>query len=142
MRSHFPVSIFSSQFPSYIFFLPYFSLSPLSSPLSLFPLFLSFPSPIPSQVHCLNTLFSKLDVNQSIIFCNSVHRVELLAKKITELGYVNSRFLHDIYVHSTPLVCSFISTRPLSSLSHPNSFSLSLSLSLSLPQIFLFLHPC
>ena len=41
-----------------------------------------------SQVHCLNTLFSKLDVNQSIIFCNSVHRVELLAKKITELGYV------------------------------------------------------
>lgn len=39
------------------------------------------------KVHCLNTLFAKLDVNQSIIFCNSVNRVELLAKKITELGY-------------------------------------------------------
>lgn len=39
------------------------------------------------KVHCLNTLFTKLEVNQSIIFCNSVNRVELLAKKITELGY-------------------------------------------------------
>lgn len=39
------------------------------------------------KVHCLNTLFSKLQINQSIIFCNSVQRVELLAKKITELGY-------------------------------------------------------
>lgn len=39
------------------------------------------------KVHCLNTLFSKLAINQSIIFCNSVNRVELLAKKITELGY-------------------------------------------------------
>jgi superfamily II DNA/RNA helicase len=39
------------------------------------------------QVHCLNTLFSKLQINQSIIFCNSTQRVELLAKKITELGF-------------------------------------------------------
>lgn len=39
------------------------------------------------KVHCLNTLFKKLQINQSIIFCNSVNRVELLAKKITELGY-------------------------------------------------------
>ncbi|XP_067034963.1 probable ATP-dependent RNA helicase ddx6 [Acropora muricata] len=39
------------------------------------------------KVHCLNTLFSKLQVNQAIIFCNSVQRVELLAKKITDLGY-------------------------------------------------------
>ncbi|KAK2078985.1 hypothetical protein QBZ16_002675 [Prototheca wickerhamii] len=39
------------------------------------------------KVHCLNTLFNKLSINQSIIFCNSVNRVELLAKKITELGY-------------------------------------------------------
>jgi len=39
------------------------------------------------KVHCLNTLFSRLQINQSIIFCNSVNRVELLAKKITELGY-------------------------------------------------------
>lgn len=39
------------------------------------------------KVHCLNTLFSKLEINQSVIFCNSVNRVELLAKKITELGY-------------------------------------------------------
>lgn len=39
------------------------------------------------KVHCLNTLFTKLEINQSIIFCNSTNRVELLAKKITELGY-------------------------------------------------------
>merc|ERR1719440_453924 len=45
------------------------------------------------KVHCLNTLFSKLQINQSIIFCNSVNRVELLAKKITELGY-SSFYIH------------------------------------------------
>jgi len=39
------------------------------------------------KVHCLNTLFSKLSINQSIIFCNTFKRVELLAKNITELGY-------------------------------------------------------
>jgi ATP-dependent RNA helicase DDX6/DHH1 len=46
------------------------------------------------KVHCLNTLFSKLQINQSIIFCSSHQRVELLAKKITQLGY--SCF----YIHS------------------------------------------
>ena len=46
------------------------------------------------KVHCLHTLFGKLQINQSIIFCNSSTRVELLAKKITELGY--SCF----YIHS------------------------------------------
>ncbi|KAN0015963.1 hypothetical protein ACTFIU_005913 [Dictyostelium citrinum] len=45
------------------------------------------------KIHCLNTLFSKLQINQSIIFCNSVNRVELLAKKITELGY-SCFFIH------------------------------------------------
>lgn len=39
------------------------------------------------KVHCLNTLFSRLRINQAIIFCNSTQRVELLAKKITDLGY-------------------------------------------------------
>ncbi|KAL5499823.1 hypothetical protein EMCRGX_G011286 [Ephydatia muelleri] len=39
------------------------------------------------KVHCLNTLFSKLQINQSIIFCSTAQRVELLAKKITQLGY-------------------------------------------------------
>lgn len=39
------------------------------------------------KLRCLNTLFSKLQINQSIIFCNSASRVELLAQKITELGY-------------------------------------------------------
>lgn len=38
------------------------------------------------KVICLTTLFNKLNINQCIIFCNSVKRVELLAKKITELG--------------------------------------------------------
>jgi len=39
------------------------------------------------KVRCLNTLFNKLQINQSIIFCNSSNRVELLAKKLTDLGY-------------------------------------------------------
>lgn len=39
------------------------------------------------KVHCMKTLFSKLNVNQSIIFCSSINRVELLAKKITQLGH-------------------------------------------------------
>ncbi|KAK4400754.1 DEAD-box ATP-dependent RNA helicase 12 [Sesamum angolense] len=41
----------------------------------------------------------KLQINQSIIFCNSVNRVELLAKKITELGYscfyIHAKMLQD-----------------------------------------------
>lgn len=45
------------------------------------------------KVHCLNTLFGKLKINQSIIFCNSSLRVELLAKKIIELGY-SCYFIH------------------------------------------------
>jgi ATP-dependent RNA helicase DDX6/DHH1 len=47
------------------------------------------------KVHCLATLFSKLSINQAIIFCNSVKRVELLAKKILEMGascyYIHAR---------------------------------------------------
>ncbi|KAK2194779.1 bifunctional P-loop containing nucleoside triphosphate hydrolase/Helicase [Babesia duncani] len=39
------------------------------------------------KIHCLSTLFSRLQINQAIIFCNSVTRVELLAKKIIELGF-------------------------------------------------------
>ena len=45
------------------------------------------------KVQCLNTLFSKLEINQAIIFCNSTNRVELLARKITELGY-SCFFIH------------------------------------------------
>ena len=46
------------------------------------------------KVHCLNTIFSRLTINQCIIFCNSVTRVELLAKKITDSGY------SCLYIHS------------------------------------------
>lgn len=46
------------------------------------------------KLHCLNTLFTKLQINQCIIFCNSVKRVELLAKKISQLG------LSCFYIHS------------------------------------------
>lgn len=35
----------------------------------------------------LHALFAKLEINQSVIFCNSVQRVETLARRITELGY-------------------------------------------------------
>ncbi|KAL7424705.1 DExD/H-box ATP-dependent RNA helicase dhh1 [Cryptotrichosporon argae] len=76
------------------------------------------------KVHCLNTLFSKLQINQSIIFCNSTQRVELLAKKITELGYScfysharmlqahRNRVFHDFRQGMTRnLVCSDLLTR-------------------------------
>ena len=45
------------------------------------------------KLHCLNTLFTKLDISQAIIFCNSSKRVELLAKKISQLGY-SCFFIH------------------------------------------------
>lgn len=76
------------------------------------------------KVHCLNTLFSKLQITQSIIFCNSTQRVELLAKKITELGYCcyyihakmaqqhRNRVFHDFRAGlCRNLVCSDLFTR-------------------------------
>lgn len=76
------------------------------------------------KIHCLNTLFNKLQINQSIIFCNSVNRVELLAKKITQLGYScyyiharmqqqhRNRVFHDFRMgHCRNLVCSDLITR-------------------------------
>lgn len=47
-----------------------------------------------TQVHCLNTLFLRLQIQQSVIFCSTRSRVELLSHKITKLGY--SCF----YIHS------------------------------------------
>ena len=35
----------------------------------------------------MHTLFSKLETNQAIIFCNTTKRVELLSKKIMEMGF-------------------------------------------------------
>lgn len=76
------------------------------------------------KIHCLNTLFNKLQINQSIIFCNSVNRVELLAKKITQLGYScyyiharmaqqhRNRVFHDFRAgNCRNLVCSDLITR-------------------------------
>ncbi|CAJ0581128.1 unnamed protein product, partial [Mesorhabditis spiculigera] len=76
------------------------------------------------KVHCLNTLFRKLQINQSIIFCNSTQRVELLAKKITEIGYScyyihsrmaqnhRNRVFHDFRQgNCRNLVCSDLLTR-------------------------------
>ena len=39
------------------------------------------------KVQCINSLLKLLRINQCIIFCNSVSRVELLAKKILQLGF-------------------------------------------------------
>jgi ATP-dependent RNA helicase DDX6/DHH1 len=76
------------------------------------------------KLHCLNTLFSKLNINQSIIFCNSTNRVELLANKIHELGYScyysharmpqrdRNKVFHDFRNGNTRvLVCSDLLTR-------------------------------
>jgi len=50
------------------------------------------------KIPCLNTLFRRLRINQSIIFCNSVHRVEMLARCIHEqLGY------SCLYIHAKML---------------------------------------
>eukprot|EP00049_Salpingoeca_infusionum_P017535 m.353333 g.353333 ORF g.353333 m.353333 type:complete len:413 (+) comp16740_c0_seq1:452-1690(+) len=38
------------------------------------------------KLQCLNTLFGQLQIKQAIIFCRSAKRVELLAKKIIDLG--------------------------------------------------------
>ena len=57
------------------------------------------------KVHCLNTLFTKLDINQSVIFCNSVNRVELLAKKITELKCVCLPLRRCCCCRCSPLSC-------------------------------------
>ena len=38
------------------------------------------------KLNCLHTLFQKLEINQTIIFCNTTKRVKLLAKKIIEMG--------------------------------------------------------
>lgn len=76
------------------------------------------------KIHCLHTLFSKLEINQSIIFCNNISRVELLAKRITQLGYScfyiharmdqadRNRVFHEFRNGATRhLVCSDLFTR-------------------------------
>lgn len=76
------------------------------------------------KVACLDSLFSKLQINQAMIFCNSVPRVVLLAKKITEMGqscyYIHSqmpqaqrnRVFHDFREGKCRnLVCSDLLTR-------------------------------
>jgi ATP-dependent RNA helicase DDX6/DHH1 len=76
------------------------------------------------KLHCLNTLFSKLDISQAIIFCNTAKRVELLAKKIDQLGYScffihsrmaqadRNRIFHDFKNGETRcLVCTDLFTR-------------------------------
>ena len=45
------------------------------------------------KLHCLHTLFEKLEINQEIVFCNTNKRVELLAKKITEMGFLEDNYL-------------------------------------------------
>jgi ATP-dependent RNA helicase DDX6/DHH1 len=76
------------------------------------------------KVQCLNTLFKKLQINQAIIFCNSVSRVELLAKKIAQLKYScyyiharmdqrhRNRVFHEFSIgNCRNLVCSDLFTR-------------------------------
>ena len=77
-----------------------------------------------TRVRRLNLMNFYLQINQSIIFCNSTQRVELLAKKITELGYScyyihakmaqahRNRVFHDFRAGlCRNLVCSDLFTR-------------------------------
>lgn len=70
------------------------------------------------------TQLLQLRINQAIIFCNSTQRVELLAKKITEIGYScyyihskmsqphRNRVFHDFRQgNCRNLVCSDLLTR-------------------------------
>jgi len=76
------------------------------------------------KVLCLHTLFKRLNINQAIIFCSSANRVELLAQKITRLGfscyYIHARMaqqhrkrvFHDFRSgHCKNLVCTDLITR-------------------------------
>jgi len=76
------------------------------------------------KVLCLKTLFKMLQIHQAIIFCNSSKRVELLAQRITRLGfscyYIHSgmaqqhrnRVFHDFRSgHCRNLVCTDLFTR-------------------------------
>jgi len=76
------------------------------------------------KVLCLHTLFKRLEINQAIIFCNSADRVELLAQKITSMGfscyYIHARMaqrhrrkvFHDFRSgHCKNLVCTDLITR-------------------------------
>lgn len=76
------------------------------------------------KVHCLNTLFAKLEINQAIIFVNSSKRAALLCEKVVELGYscyfIHSRMnqdhrnkiFHDFRMgHVRNLVCTDLFTR-------------------------------
>lgn len=76
------------------------------------------------KVACLDSLFTKLQINQSMIFCNSVPRVVLLARKIVEMQqscyYIHSqmpqqqrnRVFHDFREGKCRnLVCSDLLTR-------------------------------
>lgn len=56
--------------------------------------------------HSLVLLCPQLQINQSIIFCNSTQRVELLAKKITQLGY-SCFYIHAkmMQVRPGPVLC-------------------------------------
>ena len=46
-----------------------------------------------NKVQCINSLLKLFRINQCILFCNSVSRVELLAKKLLNLGY-SCFFIH------------------------------------------------
>jgi len=76
------------------------------------------------KVHCLNTLINKLKIEQCIIFCKSVNRVELLARKLNLLGFScfythskmtqqdRSRVFHDFREKKSRfLVCTDLITR-------------------------------
>ena len=46
------------------------------------------------KLQCLHTLFQKLEINQAIIFCNTAKRVEILSKKIIEMGFSSCYYIH------------------------------------------------
>ncbi|AAF24010.1 RNA helicase (nucleomorph) [Guillardia theta] len=70
------------------------------------------------KIQCIKNILSKVNINQSVFFCNSVNRVELLAKKITDFGYpcyfihakmrldIRNKIFHDFRIGKSKLLVS------------------------------------
>ncbi|CAJ0601328.1 unnamed protein product, partial [Cylicocyclus nassatus] len=69
----------------------------------------------------------KVQINQSIIFCNSTRRFELLTKKITEIGY-SCYYIHSKMAQNIDTASSTISAKEIAVTWYARICSLAVSL--------------